>query len=127
MAQGKEYHDTGIIYRNTKPQVEGAKFSQYTGSLKATCCHCSKETSFWINADVKDGNRGKFFALRLKRMKDQTDAVVQPFVPRGTAGGGQRATAPNVQSPPAVRPAQAQAPKPAPAAQEDTSDSEFQY
>lgn len=79
----KEYHDSGIIYRNQEA-AQNPNFSQYKGSLQATCHHCSKETKYWISADVKDGRKGKFFALRLKKMKEQSDAVVQPYVPRGT-------------------------------------------
>lgn len=118
----KIYRDSGIIYRNTKAVPGDLKASAYTGRIQTTCCHCNRATDFWLNADVKDGKKGKFFAIRAKRMKEQSDAIVEQYVPRGTNSPSRPQATSRPQAP--TRPA----PQPQPQPEQPASDdAEFQY
>lgn len=66
MSDEKKYDNSGILFRNDDKQ--GEKSPDYKGNMTVG------GTEFWLSAWIKEGKRGKFLSLSLKR-KDGPKAV----------------------------------------------------
>jgi hypothetical protein len=64
----KTFYNSGLLSRNAR-QKENPELPTYTGNVNVRCPHCNVDSEFWLNGEVKDGQYGKFFGLRLNPKK----------------------------------------------------------
>lgn len=73
MADGKDYPNSGILFREKEKRDE--KSRDYKGEGDVTCTHCGTRFSLWLSGWIKTGrNNSKFLTLRFKPKDNQSPA-----------------------------------------------------